>query len=186
MDEVLVDVVREDPDPPVRRKNPRDGREPVGGADGAGRVVGEVQHHPARALADGLPECRGIETEAVALVAPDVDGDAAQGGGDQRVAGPVGRRDDHLVAGLEGRREGVVDRLLGAVGDDDLVLVDVEAVVACELAPDRAAAGAGARDLGVFGLAALGCVAGGLDDVRRRVEVGFADRERQDVVTLGP
>ena len=81
---------------------------------------------------------------------------------------------DDLVALVDQRLEGLVQRLLAAGGDDHLVGVGVDAVAA-ELRRDRRlefgdpVRGGVPRVSGVEGLLA------GLDDVRRGVEVGLAD-----------
>ena len=52
------------------------------------------------------------------------------------VGGPVRRREEHLVAGVEERGEGVVDGVLAAVGDEHLAGLHVEAGVAQRLDGD--------------------------------------------------
>ena len=47
------------------------------------------------------------------------------------VADPVRRRDDDLVAGADGGGQGVVQRVLGAVGDDDLLGRDLAGRRSC-------------------------------------------------------
>ena len=89
-------------------------------------------------------------------VVGDADRLAAGEHGHVGIAHPVGRRDDHFVAGIERRDEGVVEDLLAAGADDDLARLVVEAVLALELARDRRLELRNAVDRGVFGrLAAL-------------------------------
>ena len=100
-----------------------------------------------------------------------------------RIRGPVGRGYEHLVARVEEGLERVVDRVLAAVRDDDLLRLDDVAGVAGGLGRDRGAQ---------LGQAARRCVVlvgdvparrdRRLDDARRRGEVGFAGTEADDVI----
>ena len=54
------------------------------------------------------------------LLGLDEDGLGAGEAHHLRIAQPVGRGDDHFVAGLAGGEDGVVAGVLGAVADDDL------------------------------------------------------------------
>ena len=85
------------------------------------------------------------------------------------VAHPVGCRHDHLVARVERRHEGVVDRLFAAAGDADLVGRVVEIVVALQLAHDRLAQLWDAGGGRVFGLALGHRLGGRVLDVLRLV-----------------
>ena len=74
---------------------------------------------------------------ALRLVGEHVDRHAAGEADRLGVGRPVRRRQDDLVAGVEQRREGLVDGLLAAVGDQHLAGVDVVARVARRLVGDR-------------------------------------------------
>ncbi len=104
---------------------------------------------------------------------------------DVRIGHPVGRRDDHLVAGIEGGHQRVVDGLLAAAADGDLLGGVVEVVLPLELGADRLAQRRGAGDRGILGLAAID---GGLSrrlDVVGGVEVRLAGAEADDVAAGG-
>ena len=103
-------------------------------------------------------------------------------GADQRdglgIGGPVGRGHEHLVTRVQQGREGVVDRVLAAVGHDDLVGQHLVARVAEGLGRD------GRLQLGQPAHRAVAVVArvaagrhGGLDDVVGGREVGLAGAE---------
>ena len=101
------------------------------------------------------------------------------------IAQPVRRGNDHLVAGFAAGEDGIEARLLGAVADNDLVRLVIDAIVLGELLADRRAqlGDAGAR--GVFGETFLQRLDRRFFDVLRCVEVGFARPEPADVDALG-
>ena len=99
------------------------------------------------------------------------------------IAHPVGRRDDHLVAGIDGGHQRVVEHLLAAGADDDLVRLVGQAVLALELGDHRVLQFRNAVDGGILGLAGFD----GMDrrqlDVGGRVEVRLAGAEADDVTS---
>src|SRR4029079_4382976 len=106
------------------------------------------------------------------LVGDDLHRDTAGQPDRLRVRGPVRRRDDDLVARVEDRGEGLVDRLLAAVGHQDLGRVDLVAGVAQRLRGDgglQLGEAAGRRVAVVLRVRAG--LDGGLDDVVRGREV---------------
>ena len=102
------------------------------------------------------------------------------------IGGPVRRGQDDLVAGVEQRLERVVDRVLPAVGHDDLARFDHVARVAGGLRRDRGAQLGEPGRGRVLVVARVGTRSGGrVDDVRRRREVGLAGTEADDVLARG-
>ena len=163
-----------------------DGLDLFGGGHRTGRVGRRAPQQHLRALG-----ARGLELldgDAVALVLGrhDVDRHAAGELHGLRVRGPVGRGEQDLVARVEQGREGLVDRLLAAVGDQHLARGDVEAAVALGLGGDRVLE---LRQPPGGGVAVVhGVLAGrrsGLDDRGGRGEVGLPGTEADDVLAGG-
>ena len=152
------------------------------GVGGAGRVRRRVEDDPLGARRDRLLQRLRLHLEAV-LHARRHDHRLAAGEQHHvRIADPVRRRDDDLVAGVERHHQRVVEHLLAAGRDDDLVRLVVEVVLALELADDRLLELRQALDRGVLRRpAALDRLDRRLLDVVRRVEVGLAGAEPDDV-----
>ena len=114
----------------------------------------------------------------------DVHGDRAIQAHDRVVADP-GRFQDHdLIAGIDQRGDGEVERPFAAGGDDDLAGADLDAVFTFQLRGDS---------LQQFGLALRGWVVGvagvhgldrGVNDVLRRLEVRVAAGQGNDIAAL--
>jgi hypothetical protein len=119
--------------------------------------------------------------EAGGLVGHDLDRPGPGEGDGLGVGGPVGRREEHLVAGVEEGLEGGVDGVLAAVGDDDLPAAHLEARVPGGLGGDRLAQRreAGGRGVPVHRRVAAGRDRG-LDDVGRGREVRLPGTEADD------
>ena len=125
-------------------------------------------------LVDGDPEAGG-------LVGRQLDHRAAGEAHGLGVGRPVRRREQHLVAGVDERGDGVVDGVLAAVGDDDLRRGDLVAGVPQRLRGDGLLqlGQAAGRRVAVVARVAAGRD-GGLDDVVGRREVGLAGAEADD------
>ena len=104
---------------------------------GAGRVRRRVEQHPLGLRRDRPLERLGRHLEARLERGRHAHRLAAGEHDHVGIAHPIGRRNDHLVAGIERRHERVVEHLLAAGADDDLARLVVEAVLALELAGDR-------------------------------------------------
>ena len=127
----------------------------------------------------------GAQLEAVVLRAGHGDRLALGQQDHVRIGDPEGRRDDHLVARVQGRHQGVVEHLLAAGADGDLLGLVVQAVVALELLDDRRLQLGRAVDRRVLGLAALDGGDGRLLDVVRGVEIRLAGAQADDVAAGG-
>ena len=123
--------------------------------------------------------------EAVVLRAIDHHRLAADDAGHQQVGAPVWGGDNHLVALVHGRQQGVEDHALAAVADGDLVQGVVQAGVALELALDGSLERRRAVLGRILGVAPQRRLVRGLDGMGRAVEVGFADGEGDDVDAIG-
>ena len=126
----------------------------------------------------------GRHLEAVSpCVVDDADRLAAGEQHHVRIAHPIGRRDDHLVAGIERRHQRVVEHLLAAGADDDLRRLVVEAVLALELArrPRAFSSGMPSTARVLRGPAALDRLDRRLLDVVGRVEIRLAGAEPDHV-----
>ena len=90
-----------------------------------------------------------------------------------------------FVARIDHRHHQVVDRLLGARRDQDLRPRVLERIVASELGRDRVLELGDALDRGVAREAAADRRHARVRNVYRRIEVGLADTEADDVASLG-
>ena len=117
--EVLVDLVGDHPQALVEQPA-ADRLDLLGAVDGAGRVRRRAEQHRLRAVGQRGLELVDGDLVALGLVGQDLDRHAAREPDRLGVGRPVRRRQQHLVARVEDRREGLVDRLLAAVGDQHL------------------------------------------------------------------
>jgi hypothetical protein len=93
---------------------------------------------------------------------------------DVGVRGPVGRRQDHLVARIQTGHQRIEDDLLGARAHADFIQRKVQSVVALELELHRGLHGRAAVEHGVARVAALHGTGRGGANVFGRVEVRLA------------
>ena len=107
-----------------------DGGELGGRVDGTGRVGGGAHEQGLGALGTGGLEL--VDRDLVVLVraGEDLDGRAARQLDALGVGDPERGGEDDLVARVDDRGEGLVDGLLAAVGDDDVLGGDLVAGVA--------------------------------------------------------
>ena len=178
--EVLVDLVGDDPDAAVDRPA-TDGLDLLHWVHRAGRVAGRHEQQCLRAVGHRRVELIDRDPKAGGLVGADHDRYAARQGDRLGVGGPVRRRQEHLVAGIEQCGEGVVDGVLAPVGDEHLAGLHIEAGVAQRLDRDgllQLGEAAGRRVL------VVPRVASGLHrclhDVGRGREVGLSGAEADD------
>ena len=99
--------------------------------------VGRVAHdEDARRGRDGSLEVLRHQAVAVGLARRDRDGLGPAELRDGGIGDPVGRRHDHFVAGVEEREHRLQERLLAAVGADDLGRLVAEPLLALEVGAD--------------------------------------------------
>jgi hypothetical protein len=151
----------------------------VGGSRG---IAGRVQDDPLGLGRDRPLERRGLQLEALRLGAVDDHRHAVAEQHHLRIGHPVGRRDDHLVARVEGGQHGVEDDLLAARGDDGLGGLVVEAVIALHLGADRLTQGGRSRHGRVPRVVVADRLDPGFLDVVGGREVGLAGGEANDVL----
>ncbi len=116
---MLVDLIGDDPDPVIDRP-PTDGLDLAGRVDGSGRVG--RRHEQQHLGACGPSRLQPVHGDLEPLLPGrrHLDRDSSRQPDDLRIGGPVGRRQQDLVAGIEQGGEGLFDRLLAAVGDEHL------------------------------------------------------------------
>ena len=163
-----------------------DGAQFSGGDRRTGRVIRAVQHQPFRFWRYGGFNVLGARLEPVVLRAGDEYRHAAHQFGHQRIGGPVRRRDHHLVARVHGGHQRVVDALLAAVGDADLVEAEIQVRIALELALDRFLQDLHAVLRRILRVPAQRRLVRGLDRMRRGIEIRLADRQRDHILAFGP
>ena len=151
----------------------------------AGRVRGRVEHDPLGARGDRTLQVLGLQLERLFDRRRHDDRLAAVDQHHLRIADPIGRRDDDLVALVHRDEEGVVEDLLAAGADDRVRGLVIEAVLALELGRDRLAQRRNAEHGRILGLAALDRLDRRLLDVVRRIEIRLAHRKRDDLPPLG-
>ena len=151
------------------------------GIGGAGRVAGRVHDQPLGPGRDRALEILGLQLEALRFRALHDDRRAVAEQHHLRIGHPVGRRHDHLVAGVQGRQHGVEDDLLAARRDDGLRRLVVEAMVALHLGADRLAQRRRAGHRGVAGVVGVDGLDGRFLDVVGRREVGLAGGQADHV-----
>ena len=181
---MLVHVVGHDPDAGMLHQNVGDGLQFAARIGRAGRVRRRAQDDPLGLRRDRLLQRVGLQLEALRRRAHHRHRLAPGERHHFRIAHPIGRRDDHLVARIDGGHQRVVEHLLAAGANNDLVRLVGEAVLALELGGDRLLQFGKAVDRGVLGLAGLDGADRRQLDVGRGVEVGLAGAEADDVAAL--
>ena len=181
VDQVAVDLVDDHPDV-VLREDARERAQLIRGVRAAGRVGRRAEDERLGPRRDRSFERLRREQEALLLRGRHVHGRGAHHAHLLRVAHPVGRRDDDLVAGLVERHRDVEERVLGAHRRDDHVGRRRPAAVRRRGRADRLLQRRGAGDRRVARGALLGGLVRGVGDVLGRREVGLADAERVDLV----
>ena len=146
-----------------------------------GRVRRRAQDDPLGLRRDRLFQRVGLQLEALRRRAHHRHRFTAGQRHHFRIAHPIGRGNDDLVARIDGGHQRVVEHLLAAGADDDLVRLVGQAVLALELGDDRLLQLGNAADIGIFGLAGLDGVDRRQLDVGGRVEIGLAGAEADDV-----
>ena len=96
----------------------------------------------------------------------------------------AGVRVDHLVARADQRQDDEEHDRLAAGRDDDPLRTDVDAARAADVVGNRLAQLGNSGGRGVVRLSGPQRLDARLDDVRRRVEVGFADLQMDDAAPL--
>ena len=146
-----------------------------------GGVGGAVQDNALRPGRDRLVELSRRQLESRFLLRVD---DHRGGTGQQDDVGvgdPVGGGDDDLVPFLEKRLGDVIDGVLRPHGDDDVLPLVLQAIVAPEFRDDGILELGGSGHRSIFRVAVVQGLLGHRLDVFRGVEVRFAGPEPHDV-----
>ena len=146
---MLINIVGQDPDLRVAQQNIGQRLEFRARISRSRWIRGRVQQQPFRFRRDRLLQRPRPQLEAMLDLRFDGNGLAA---GDQhhvRIADPIGSRDDHFIARINRREEGVEEDVLAACSDDGLRGRVDQAVLALEFRRDRLPQGRDAGD-GVY------------------------------------
>jgi hypothetical protein len=133
--QVLVDLVGDDPDPPVHRPA-ADRLDLCRRVHDAGGVGWRDEQQGPGAVRNRRVQLVDRDPEAGRLIGGQHHRHAPGQADRLGVRRPERRREQHLVAGIEQGGEGVVDRVLAAVGDQHLRALHVVAGVALGLGRD--------------------------------------------------
>ncbi len=178
-----VDLVREDHE----RVLARDGGDALHGLGlehGAGRVVRRVEDQQFRARRDLALQILQVQVEAVLIAERQRHGPRAEEV-DQRLVDRERRvGEQHVVAVLEQRHHGVEHDGLAAGRDHDVVGVARDAALGLPLLGDDLAELGQSGRRPVVRPALLQGLRRGVADVLRRIEVGLADLEVDDLPSL--
>ena len=184
VDQVFVDLVGDDPDPPFHR--PLADRLDLG--RGVDRAAGVGRGHEDQRLGlvgDELVELSHAGAVAGGLVGRDLDHDAPAQVHHLGVRGPERCGQQYFVTAVQQGRERVVQRLFAPVADEHLVGGDRQAGVPGGLGSDGLAQRGLTGGRGVpVALGVAGGDDGGLDDVVGGGEVRLACAETDDRATL--
>ena len=150
----------------------------------ARRVRRRIEHEPFGLWGDRPLQGLRLQLEALLHLRVDRDGGSAADRDHLGIAHPIGSGDDHLVAGVERRKEGVEENVLAAGRDDRVGGLVVEAVLPLELLGDGGPKLGNAEHRRISGLAAVDRGLRRRANMRRRVEIGLADREADHLAAL--
>lgn len=181
--DVGVDLVRKDHRRGVPSQDLGETGQGVMAVGGARGISGSVEHDPACACGQGRFQGVGSESEPRVGRAGNDHGHGAAQAHQVRVTCPVGRRNDHLVARAQGGEERVEDDLLGAASHGHLGIRVTQGAVPFHCAPCGTAQFRYPVGGGVAQRAGSGFLSG-TNRVRRRGEVGLAEREVDDPTAL--
>jgi len=180
---LLVNLVGQDRDLSLQH-GISDGGEFAPVINDPGRIRRAVEHQELRPRRQRSRELVGTEFEAGLLGRRDEDrrgpGQLHQIG----IADPVWGGDDDLIPRPAQRHQGIMDRMLGAVRDQDLIGAGRQADPSRVVIRQRLLQLRDAGRRGVVGLAGPDRAERSLLDVRRRVEVGLTQGEVEDVHPL--
>ncbi len=137
IDQMLVHIVGHHPDMRVLHQHVGDRLQLGARIGGAGRVRRRAKDDPFGLRRDRLFQRIGLQLEAVRGRAHHRHRFAAGERHHFRIAHPIGRGDDDLVAGIDGGHQRVVEHLLAAGPDDDLVRLVGQTVLALKFGDDR-------------------------------------------------
>ena len=185
VDEMLVHIVGQHPHMRVAHQHVGELFQLALRVGRAGRVRRRVKDEPLGARRDRALQIRRLQFEPVVDRGRHNDRRSPVDRHHLRIAYPIGRGDDDLVALVHGDEEGVVEDLLSPGRDDRVRGLVVETVLTAKLGRDRLAQRRNAEHGRVLGLAALDRLDRRLLDVVGRVEIRLADRKRDHFPSFG-
>jgi len=152
----------------------------------AGGVGGAVDDEQAGLVGDRRLQLAGGDLEMLVGTGVGEHGHAAGQQRHVRIGDPVGDRDDDFVARIENGLGQVVEALLAATGDQDLLRSIIEAVVALEFVDDGLFQRGGTIYRCILGKAVAYRLDGRFLDMVGGVEVRFTRPQSNDVLAGGP
>ena len=182
--DVLVNLVRENHHLRMLGHHLGDGAELLFGVDHTRRIGRAAEHHQLGLRRDGRLQLRRRDFEVVLDLAGNVFDIGFRHLRDGTVGNPVGSGDDDLVAGVHQSHDSLVDGLLAARGDHNLLRRIIQPVVSLELVAD------GFQQISITGhwRVVREVVVNGLFGILlhrlRRVEIGLADTQADDILTF--
>ena len=181
---MLIHVIRHDPDMGVAHQDIGQRLQLGPVIARAGGVRGRVEDEPFGFRRDRRLKLRGRQFEIVFNATFHRHRGAASQQNHIGVRDPIGRGDDHLIAGVTGGHQRIVENLLAAGANGDLVRRIFQPVFAFELGADRLFQLGDTIDRGITRLALVDRTLGRRADVFRRVEIRLACAQTDDIAAL--
>ncbi len=182
-DQVIVDLVAQHHDVAIA-----DGLLQIAHVRGrhhrAGGIVRRIDDDQARAAGDETAQFAHVGPELALLAQRQRHRPRAHELDHGLINGKAGIGEDHLVARIGQREHGEEDDRFAARDHHHFVGRNMHAARRGDLARDGLAQFRHSGRRVVVRVAVMQCIHGGIDDVRRRIEIGFADLQVDDVSTL--
>mmetsp|Transcript_35616 Transcript_35616/g.111951 ORF Transcript_35616/g.111951 Transcript_35616/m.111951 type:complete len:415 (+) Transcript_35616:992-2236(+) len=187
VDDALVDLIGQHPDSLVLllEQHVREAVELRLVHERAGGVHRVAQHDELRARRERRSQLLRREHKVVLRLGLDHNGRRAREARNLRVGRPVGRRDDHLVAGAAERKHRLVDGLLRAITHEHLVRPVRRLLAAIQVVADGLPQARIAGHARVLGAAGAGRLRRGLEHVGWRGKVRLTHAEAHHFAALG-
>ena len=179
--DVLVHVVGANDHLRVAQQHLAQGRQFSAGVGGAGGVGRAIQQQQAGARRDGRFQLGRRELVASLRARGHDDRHAICQQHHIGVGHPIGRWNDSFVARIQQGGAEVIEGLLGATGDQNLLARVIETVVTPELGDDGVLQFRGAIDAGIARLALANGGHTGIRNVGGGIEIRLADAQADDI-----
>jgi len=162
-----------------------DGLQILSSEHGSAGVVGSIQQNHPAFWGDGFFQILHPKPEIILHTARHVHHPAVGESDLIRIGGKKGRRDEHLVSGLEDREKGHHKSLHGPHGNNDMAAgIDLHPVASAVFFGDGFPKGETAGNVGVMNVSASKSLCGSGFGTFRGVEIGAADFHVNDASAL--